>query len=145
MTMRLVTRGISRGIALLLVCALIAVSAPVAQAKPLTLETVHARILKRGLGNWVGIELSNGTCFAGRVVNVDDTSFGLQLHNDPQITPVLYSDVVRLNTGISHGAFWGIMIAGFGASVAAALVMHHEFVENEPKLPSQPTQPVFPY
>jgi hypothetical protein len=143
--MKVVTRTFSRCMAVLLVCALVAVSAPVAQAKPLTTEKVHERILKRGIGNWVGIELQNGTAFVGRIVSADDEGFGMQLHNDPAITPVRYADVVEIHTGLSHGAFWGITIGAIGASVAFALIAHHEFVENEPKLPNEPTQPVFPY
>jgi hypothetical protein len=142
--MKLVTRGLSRCMSMLLVCAL-AVSSQSALAKPLTADTVHARILKHGIGNWAGVQLQNGTCFSGRVVSVDENSFGMQLHNDPAITPVAYGDVVRLQTGISRGAFWGIFGASVGGSVAMALVMRHEFVENEAKLPTQPTQPVFPY
>jgi hypothetical protein len=142
--MMFVTRRLSHGIAMLLVCALIAASAPIAEAKPLTPEKVHEKLIKRGLGNWVGVELQNGTAFTGRIVSIDDQSFSLQLHNDPQVTAVFYNDVVCLQTGISHGAFWAITAGGMGAAVAFALIARHEFVENEPKLPSQPTQPLFP-
>jgi hypothetical protein len=128
---------------MLLVCALLAVSAPVAQAKPLTADAVHARILKRGIGNWVGVELQNGTAFAGRIVSADDQSFGLQLHNDPAITPVEYSDVVRLHTGISNGAFWAFLIVGLGGAAAMAAIGVHELHKNE-QMPIAPTQPVFP-
>jgi hypothetical protein len=131
---------------MLLVGALVTLSTPMAEAKPLTAETVHARILKRGVGNWVGVELQNGTAFVGRIVSVDERSFGLQLHNDPAITPVQYSDVVGLQMGISHGAFWGITIAGFGGVIAMALIAHHELSKQPtfPTLPTEPNQPVFP-
>jgi hypothetical protein len=144
--MALVTRTFSRSIATLLVGALVAVSSPVALARPLTPETVHARILKRGIGNWVGVELQNGTAIAGRIVSADNDSFGLQLHNDPAITPIRYSDVVALHTGISTGAFWGIMIAGFAGVAAMAAIGFHEVHEHSqmPTLPAQPAQPVFP-
>ena len=141
--MKFVTRIASRRIVLLLVCMLFAQSSTIAEAKPLTPESVHARILKRGLGNWVGVELQNGTAFAGRIVNIDDQSFGLQLHNDPAITPVLYTDVVRLHTGVPRGAFWGITAAGIGGVIVMAIVAHHEMAQMS-TLPSQPVQPVFP-
>jgi hypothetical protein len=128
---------------MLLVCALVAASAPVASARPLTQEKIHARVVKQGMGNWVGVELQNGTAFWGRIVSIDEQSFGLQLHNDPAITPVLYSDVVRLHTGITHGAFWCIAIAGIGGMVAIALVAHHEMAKM-PTLPTEPAQAVFP-
>ena len=138
-----VTRTLSRCIAMLLVCALVAASAPAALAKPLTPDKVHARVVKQGMGNLVGVELQNGTAFVGRIVSVDEQSFGLQLHNDPGITPVLYSDVVDLRTGISHGAFWAITAAGIGGMVVMALVAHHEMAKMS-TLPTEPAQPVFP-
>jgi len=141
-----ITHPLSRCIAMLLIGTLLAVSAPVALAKPLNAESVHARILKRGVGNWVGVELQNGTAFVGRIVSVDEQSFGLQLHNDPAITPVRYSDVAGLNTGISHGAFWAITAVGVGGLIAMALIAHHELSKQPtfPTLPAEPTQPVFP-
>ena len=147
MEMAILSKTFYRILSMLLACALVAASAPMSQAKPLTPETVHSRILKRGIGNWVGVELNNGTAFAGRVVSMDDESFGLQLHNDPAVTPVLYRDVVNLHTGISHGAFWAITIAGIGGGVAMAAIGFHQIHQQEqqmPTLPSLPAQPVFP-
>src|SRR5580698_3453254 len=144
--MRLITCTFSRCMVMLLVCALLAASAPIAEAKPLTPERVHARILKRGIGNWVGVELQNGTAFVGRIVSADDESFGLQLHNDPAITPVRYADVVELHTGISRGGFWALAIAGItGVAIMAAVGIHEVNQHSQmPTLPSQPAQPGFP-
>ena len=139
--MGFVTRTFSRSIAMVLVCALLALSAPVASAKSLTPITVHQRILKRGIGNWVGVELLNGTAFAGRIVSFDDDSFGLQLHNDPTVTSVRFADVVRLNTGVSSGAFWAIMIAGIGGVAAMAAIGLHE-VHAHDQMPTLPAQPL---
>jgi hypothetical protein len=141
-----ITHPLTRWIAMLLVGALLTLSAPVASARPLTAETVHARIVKRGIGNWVGVELQNGTEFWGRIISVDEQTFGLQLHNDPAITPVQYSDVVGLHMGISHGAFWAITAVGIGGVIAMAIVAHHELSRQPtfPSLPTQPTQPLFP-
>ena len=132
-------RNLSRIIAILLVCFLAA--QPVARAKPLTPEAVHARIVKAGVGNWVAVQVMSGAQFAGRIVSIDDQSFGLQLHNDPAITPVHYSDVVYLHIGITRGGFWALTAAGIGAAVVFALVANHEFnnfKNNEPNLPTQP-------
>lgn len=113
-------------------------------AKPLDPDTVRARIAKRGVGNWICVEERNGILLVGRITSVDERSFGLQLQNYPEITPVMYSDVIRVRTGLS-GAGIGIII---GATVAAAVitgvVMHHEFEANKPQLPTTPTSPVFP-
>ena len=144
--MRLVTRSLTRAIAMLLICALVAASAPVASAKSLTPETVHARIVKQGMGNWVGVELANGTAFWGRIVGIHEQSFGLQLHNDPEITPVQYRDVVDLHTGVSHGALFTITAVGIGGVILAAAIGFAEVRKHAqmPTLPSVPTQPVFP-
>jgi len=128
---------------MLLVCALLAPSAAFATPRGMTPETVHARILKRGLGNWAGVEVSSGAAFIGRIVNIDEESFGLQLHNDPYITQVPYSDVVDLQTGPPKGAFWAIVGTGVGGMVALALVAHHE-MSQMPKLPTLPNQPTIP-
>jgi len=141
--MTFVTRTFSRGMAMLLMCALVAASAPFAEAKPLTQEKVHERILKRGIGNWVGVELQNGTEFWGRIVSVDEQTFGLQLHNDPAVTPVRYSDVVGLHLGISHGAFWAFTAAGIASVAIFAVVAHHE-LSKQPTFPTQPSEPLFP-
>jgi hypothetical protein len=108
-----------------------------ASPKPLTPEAVHARILKRGIGNWVAVQVLSGAAFGGRIVRIDEKSFGLQLHNDPTITPVLYSDVVDLRTGISRGGFWAIGVAGIAGVVVMALVAHHE-LDQASKLPGEP-------
>jgi hypothetical protein len=141
--MSLVTSTFSRCMAMLLVCALLAASAPVTWATPLTQGKIRARIAKQGKGNFVGVELQNGTAFWGRIVSIDEQSFGLQLHNDPAITPVLYIDVVRLHTGISHGAFFACTAAGVGGVILVALIAHHE-ISKMPTLPTEPAQPVFP-
>jgi hypothetical protein len=125
---------------MLLVCALLAPSAAFASPKPMTAGKVHARILKRGLGNWVGVELDTGVALVGRITNIDEDSFGLQLHNDPRITRVMYSDVIDLQTGAPAGMVWGILAAGVGGMVTLALVAHHE-MSQMPKLPTLPNQP----
>jgi len=137
------THPLSRCIAMLLVGALLGISAPLASARPLTADTAHARILKRGIGNWVGVELQNGTEFWGRIVSVDEQTFGLQLHNDPAVTPVRYSDVVGLHLGISHGSFWAFTAAGIASVAIFAVVAHHE-LSKQPTFPTQPSEPLFP-
>lgn len=107
--------------------------------KPLAAEKVHARLLKRGLGNWVAVELENGIAFSGRIISIDENSFGLQLYGDPEVTPVNYSDVVDLQTGTPPAAFWvfiGVMAA---AAVAMPVVAIHEMNSNKLQMPNLPT------
>jgi hypothetical protein len=128
---------------LLLVCALAAPSAVFARQKPLTPEAVHARLLKRGIGNWVGVQVLSGAAFSGRLVSVDDTSFGLQLHNDPTITPVLYTDVTYLQTGLTGGQIAlciGLPLAVAGVGIGVILSMRR----SQPPLPTLSTLPVAP-
>ena len=138
--MGLLSRSYARCLAIVLVCALVTPSGAFASAKPMTPEKAHARILKRGLGNWVGVEVSSGAAFVGRITNIDNDSFGIQLHNDPQITQVYYDDIVDLHTGAPAGAIWGILAAGIGGIVVLGVVAHHE-MSQMPKLPTLPTQP----
>lgn len=110
---------------------------------PVSPEAVRARLLKRGLGNWVGVQLSNGVAFCGAIVRIDQDSFGLQLYGDPVVTPVDYRDVVYLQTGLTGGqkAFIiALPIAFTAAEIGAAVAFHNSM----PKLPTMPTQPVFP-
>ena len=113
------------------------------QRRPVTPEDVHARLIKRGLGKWVGVQLLNGVAFCGAIMSIDEDTFGLQLWGDPQVTPVAYKDVVYLQTGLTDGqkAFVILLpIAFAGAAIGGAIAFHN----SEPKLPAQPAQPVFP-
>ncbi len=139
-----VSRVLLQCIGLSLVCAFFAPMA-VTAPKPLTPEKVHARILKRGLGNWVGVEVAAGAEFGGRIVSIDEQSFSLQLHNDPEITPVFYSDVVDLRTGISRGGFCAMTAVGVAGVIAFAVVANHEMKNFQSQMPVLPTQPVQPF
>jgi len=144
--MGFVSCTLQRCTGVLLICALLAPSAALASPKPLTPEKVRARLLKCGLGNWVGVEVQSGAAFGGRLVSIDDQSFSLQLHNDPAITPVLYRDVVDMSTGISRRGVWTIIGISFGAMGAMVGVGIYEVHKHSqmPTLPTLPTQPIFP-
>jgi small nuclear ribonucleoprotein (snRNP)-like protein len=111
--------------------------------QPLTSEVVHARILKRGLGYWVGVQLQNGIAFSGRIVSIDENSFGLQLYGDPEVTPVAYDDVVYLAIP-SAKPVWILMGVGLAAVGTMAAVGIHEVNSNKAQMPTLPTQPVTP-
>jgi small nuclear ribonucleoprotein (snRNP)-like protein len=111
---------------------------------PLTPDVVHARILKLGMGYWAGVQLQNGIAFSGRIVSIDENSFGMQLYGDPEITPVAYSDVVYLQTGMTVKGFWILTGVGFAAVTTAAIVGFHEVHSQQQQMPTLPTQPVTP-
>lgn len=119
---------------ILLGCALLAPAAANASPKPLDPVTVHARIAKRGVGNWICVQEANGIALVGRIVSVDDQSVGLQLANYPEVTPVLYTDIVGLRMGPSRAAIWTIAGVGAGLTVAMIAVGIHEVDEH--KLPN---------
>jgi len=125
---------LKRCLGMLLGCALLAPAVANARPKPLDPATVHARIAKRGVGNWICVDEANGIALVGRIVSVGDESVGLQLQNYPEITPVLYTDIVGLRMGLSRGAMWAILGVGLGASAVLAAVAVHEMNQN--KLPN---------
>lgn len=135
--------ALAKGIAVALVFSLLASSA--AYAKPVNPETIHRKIVERGVGNWVCVEESNGVLLVGRIANVDEQTFGMQLDNYPEITTIPYTAVVKLRSVGLSGKAAGIWIAaGIGSVVAFAVIAHHEmnnFKNNEPTLPPMPPYP----
>jgi hypothetical protein len=129
---------LKRCLGMLLACALMLPAVANAKPKPLDPVTVHDRIAKRGVGSWICVEEANGIALVGRVVSIGDQSVGLQLANYPEITPVLYTDIVRLRTGPSKGAVIAIVGATVGAGIIGALILHHEYEVNKPQMPTLP-------
>jgi hypothetical protein len=135
--------SLARGVAIALVCALLAPCAAI--AKPVNPETIHRKIVQRGIGNWLCVEDDKGLLLIGRITNIDEQSFGMQLDNYPDITTIPYVDVVKLhNYGFTNKGFLIWTAAGVGGVVAFALIAHHEmnnFKNNEPTLPPMPGYP----
>jgi hypothetical protein len=124
------------------VCALLMPGSAI--AKPLSADQAREKIVKRGVGAWVCVEERSGILLIGRIASVDTDGFGLQLQNYPDVTPVSYADVTRLRFGLSGKGIGIILGAGVALAVVSAVVMHHEFEENKPQLPTTPTMPPFP-
>jgi hypothetical protein len=114
-----------------------------ATPKPLDPGTVHVRLLKRGIGNWVALQENNGVQLAGRIIAISDHSFALQLHNDPQTTEIDYTDVAYLQTGIGTS---GKVLLGVGLALVAGSatygIIHANNLSNKPLVP--PTPPALP-
>lgn len=113
-----------------------------AQPKPLDPQTVHYKIIKRGVNNWIALQESDGVQLFGRILDISDHSFTLQLHNDPRVTQILYADVEYLQTGWSTTqkviAFSGLAAVAGGAIYG---IVHIHNLENKPLQP--PTPPPF--
>jgi hypothetical protein len=137
--MNALKRMLWRYTSLVSVCALLMPS--LAIAKPLDSLTAKEKIVKRGVGNWVCVEEGNGLALVGRITSIDQDSFGLQLHNYPEITPVLYSDVTSLRFGLSRTGVIALVGGTVGAGVTGALILHHEYEVNKPQLPTMPSPP----
>jgi hypothetical protein len=131
-----------RATSLLLVCAFLAPST--ANAKPLDPVTVHERILKRGVGNWICVEEANGIALVGRVVSIGNDSVGLQLENYPEVTTVFYRDIVGLRMGWSKKALWTVLGVSLGVTAAMVGVGIHEMNENRANFPSLHAAPAGP-
>lgn len=109
-----------------------------AAPKPLDAATVHAKIEKRGLDRWVGVEINSGVALVGRIIGINADSFTLQLPNDPQPVTVNYADVIDLRTGPARG-YWIFTGAAIGATVGfgiwAAVHFHHVEQQEQQQFP----------
>ena len=127
-----------RSVAVTLITLISFLQIPSASAtpKPLDPGTVHARVMKRGVDRWIALEERNGVQLFGRILSIGDTSFTLQLHNDPQTTEIPYSDVAYLRTGFTAGER-GFMVAGIiaVAGLAAWGFIHVHDLNNKPLTP----------
>lgn len=143
--MSTVSRAFSRCVAILLVFALVMPSLASAKSKPLTIEAIHARLLQRGLRNWAGVELRDGVVLWGRIVSIDKQSFGLQLHNDPAITTITYSDIVKLDAGLTRKQGWTIggICGGVVIGLIAGMIPLMKDHPN-PLKPPQAAEPIIP-
>lgn len=134
-----------RGVAAALICALLAPPPVFAAPKPVNPETIHRKIVTKGIGGWVCIEEANGILLVGRITSVQEQEFGMQLENYPQVTMIKYADVVRLRTiGLGGKGVAILMGVTVGAAVVTGVLMHNAYENSKPTLPAQPPSPVFP-
>lgn len=132
---------VKRAIGAFLVVSLVSTSAAFASPKPIPPEVVHKKIVKLGAGNWVWVEETNGITLHGILTRIDANTFGIQLYNDPaSVTPVAYSDVLRMRTPASGKAILFTMLAVVGAGVGGGLILHHEYETHKNQMPTFPTQ-----
>jgi hypothetical protein len=135
----------SASVASLLILLFVAPPGAWAKSKPLDAATVHARILKRGIDNPVGVEMNNGVELVGRIIAINPDSFTLQLFNDPQPVTVVYASVIDLRTGPSRG-FWIATGVGIAAVTGLAIwgFVHVHNLQQEDSIPNMPTLPSTP-
>jgi hypothetical protein len=142
-----VRNALLRGLSVALICALSLPSVALAAPKEVNPETIHRKVLQRGVGNWLGVETKDGLALAGRITSVDEQSFGMQLHNYPEITTIRYADVLRLHNGLSNKGFAILTAAGVGGVAVMAIVGFHMVnsqKNNVSTLPTAPPTPVIP-
>jgi hypothetical protein len=122
--------------ALVAICLLLVPNLSLAEPKPLDPGTVHVRVMKRGINNWIALQEFDGVQLFGRIIAIGDRSFTLQLHNDPQTTEISYTDVAYLRTGFTAGQK-ALMIGGIAAvaGFAAYGFIHIHNLENKPLTP----------
>jgi hypothetical protein len=92
--------------------------------------------MKRGVNRFIGLQERNGVDLFGRVIDIGDKSFILQLHNDPQTTEVFYTDVAYLRTGLSTGEKV-FMVAGIAAVAGGTIYgfVHIHDLQNKTLMP----------
>jgi len=105
MSARSLSRSTKRVVAALLTAALLTPTLAHATPKPLDPGTVHVKVLKRGIGNFIAVQLADGIQLWGRILSIGDKSFTLQLRNDPEPTEIFYADVVYTVTGFTTPPF----------------------------------------
>ena len=105
-------------------------------------ETIHRKIVERGTGRWLCVDMKNGTAVVGRIASLGEQSFALQLDNYPEATNIAYADVERVRgVGIGGKGVAVLIGAGVAGSVAVALFAQHEmnsFKNSEPPMPTLP-------
>ena len=123
----------------LAISAMLTSTIALANPKPLDPGTVHVKILKRGIGNFIAIQEVNGVQIWGRILDIGYHSVILQLHNDPQTTEVFYTDIAYLRTGFSTGQKI-FAVVGIGAVAGSAIYgfVHIHNLENKPLVPPTP-------
>jgi len=133
----------SSPIASLLIVLLLIPANALAKAKPLDAATVHVRVVKRGIGNIIGVEENTGVILEGRILAIDANSFTMQLFNDPEPVTVIYADVTDMRTGPTRG-FWIAMGAGMGVAAGMAIYgfVHVHNLQQQNQLPMP--QPAIP-
>jgi hypothetical protein len=137
--MQPLVRRFSQAIAASLIAALFTPTIASANPKPLDPGTVHVKILKRGVGNFIAVQEQDGVQLFGRILDIGDHSFTLQLHNDPQTTEIPYTDVAYLRTGFTSGQK-AILIGGI-AAVAGLSIWGFVQLHNLAHQPFPPPTP----
>ena len=132
-------RKLYRFTASLVISAILTPTITLANPKPLDPGTVHVKILKRGIGNYIAIQEFNGVQIWGRILEIGDHSVILQLHNDPQTTEVFYTDIAYLRTGFTTGQKI-FAVVGIGAVAGSAIYgfVHIHNLESKPLVPPTP-------
>jgi hypothetical protein len=137
-------RILSRTVAVALIAAMLPFVAS-ASPKPVNPETIHRKIVERGTGKWVCVDMKNGTAVVGRIASIGEQSFGIQLDNYPEPTMIPYADVERVRAAGASGKVLAITLgAGIAGTIAVALIAQHEmnnFKNNQPTLPPLPPFP----
>lgn len=125
-----------RHFAPLAICLLLVPNLSMAEPMPLDPGTVHVRVIKRGINNWIALQEYNGVQLFGRIIAIGDRSFTLQLHNDPATTEISYTDVAYLRTGFTT-AQKVLMISGVAAVAGMATYgfIHVHNLADKPLVP----------
>ena len=139
--MRILRRSFDHISAVALIAAMLPFTAGAAP-KTVNPETIHRKIVERGTGRWICVDLKNGTAVVGRIASFGEQSFAMQLDNYPEATDIAYANVERVrNVGLGGKGMAVAISAGVAGSVAIALIAQHEmnnFRNNQPAMQTLP-------
>jgi hypothetical protein len=133
--------GLNRTVAVALIAAMFSLAAG-ASPKQVNPETIHRKILERGTGKWVCVDMKNGTAVLGRIAAIHEQSFDMQLDNYPDVTTIAYADVERIRrVGLGRKGTVIMIGAGVGGAIAIGLIAQHEMNNIKMSQPALPTTP----
>ena len=118
--MRLTTMQLGRLTTLLLVIVFLGERVGLTLPTPDAASAKH-QIEARGVGKGVKVHEADGAVLSGKIVSLNDDSFGIQVGSKPSVE-IAYADVRAVDKpGLSTGAKIGIGV-GIGVAVSAAVI-----------------------
>jgi hypothetical protein len=90
-------------IAAILIAALLAPSAAIAQPRQPSPDAIRAHVLKIGTGHWVRVGMRNGPQQEGEVTGIGPRLFQIEQRGATTPTDVYYTDVVKIRCASPDG------------------------------------------
>lgn len=131
-------RAVNRSLAVALIASMLPFAAS-ASPKPVNPETIHRKVVQRGEGKWVRVEMKNGTEIVGRIASLEEQAFGVQPENYAEPAMIAYADVRHVKNAVPKGKMLALAfgVAGAGAATMMLVAQH----QMNAMMAGQPTAP----